>query len=113
MAGNTSASRNQMIEIRKDVFIAACVSAMLSLLVMALVLGWTYRAGLGGDGEQILVDGSTSTEELLRLANLGNPTAQRHMGERYRDGQDTRRDFNEAFNWYEKAAQGGDMEAQR
>ena len=49
----------------------------------------------------------------LGLAQQGNPRAQYFLGEMYEQGLGTKQDTAEAFKWYNKAAQSGDVLAQR
>jgi TPR repeat protein len=49
----------------------------------------------------------------LAVAKKGNPRAQYYLGEMHEQGLGTKQDVDEAFKWYNKAAEKGDPLAQR
>lgn len=49
----------------------------------------------------------------LAMAKKGNPRAQYYLGEMHEQGLGTKQDVDEAFKWYNKAAEKGDPLAQR
>ncbi len=53
-----------------------------------------------------------SVQAVIDEANKGDPNAQFKLGEMYFEGNDGRKDCNEAFKWYSKAAEQGVARAQ-
>lgn len=52
------------------------------------------------------------TEFGMRAEEPGDPTAQRLLGDLYKDGVGTQRNLSAAVKWYRKAAEAGDIRAQ-
>ena len=55
---------------------------------------------------------SDDLEELMNLAEQGNPDAQLQLGYCYDFGEGVSENKNEAFKWYHKSADQGDANAQ-
>lgn len=60
----------------------------------------------------LVVSSEQSYPELLKLARDGDASAQYEVAEIYYQGEGVKRNYQEAFNWYEKAAKQNHAEAQ-
>jgi TPR repeat protein len=84
--------------------------ARLSCLLMFLVLWLPSAPAVAGgieDADKRLYQAQ------LALAMKGDPRAQYFLGEMHEQGLGTKQDVDEAFKWYAKAAEQGDVLAKR
>jgi hypothetical protein len=83
---------------------------------------WLRRAADAGDGRAVMrlayfkappSAKDESVESLLKLAGQGTTFAMSSLGERYSRGDGVKKDQKEAFRWYSRGAEAGDVLAQR
>lgn len=81
---------------------------LVSRIVACLVIAFSFSVF----SPSILASG-TGTEDLINMAEDGNPMAQRMLGERYAMGlEGAPMDMDKAIFWWNKAAEKGDAFAQ-
>lgn len=82
------------------------ISSVVFFLTFLLVGVTAHAAGLDDADERLF-------RVQQSMAQKGNSRAQYYLGEMHEQGLGTRVDLNEAFKWYAKAAEQGDMLAKR
>ena len=86
-----------------------CFALILSFLMAAVTFADTWndavKAYNAGDYVKAL-------EVTKPLAEQGHTRAQTYLGMMYANGEGVPQDFQEAFAWYSRAAEQGDVEAQ-
>ena len=99
----------QLVVVRQD---------PLSLLTARQVHGWVDRmriipfallislllSGCLEETDQDLRSNQSELEKITRLAEVGDPLAQNNLGLSYYRGENVPQDFNQALEWYGKAA---------
>ena len=65
-----------------------------------------------GIGQAAWADDVPNFKEMLQVAEQGNAVAQFNLGLMYDKGQGVRQDYAQAVQWYRKAAEQGDAQAQ-
>lgn len=83
---------------RHKTLLAICFIVLLAMLVMFATRPDLFLSIFGG--------------VIKYAANMGNARAQYRLGTMYRTGDGVSPDYDEALNWYRKAADQGDIKAQ-